>query len=88
MSEETVNSIATPEETEPQPANVSDPTPAEEETLVAAEHRAILEAFRDGDGEGARAAVLQHLEAARSRLLKGAAVARAQAGEAGRPKKR
>ena len=35
MSEETVNSIATPEETEPQPANVSDPTPAEEETLVA-----------------------------------------------------
>ncbi len=35
MSEETVNSIATPEETEPQPANVSEPTPAEEETLVA-----------------------------------------------------
>jgi small subunit ribosomal protein S17 len=35
MSEETVNSLATPEETEPQPANVSDPTPAEEETLVA-----------------------------------------------------
>ena len=35
MSEETVNSIATPEETEPKPANVSDPTPAEEETLVA-----------------------------------------------------
>jgi len=35
MSEETVNSLATPEETEPKPANVSDPTPAEEETLVA-----------------------------------------------------
>lgn len=35
MSEETVNSIATPEETEPQPANVSEPTPAEEEMLVA-----------------------------------------------------
>ena len=35
MSEETVNSLATPEETEPQPANVSEPTPAEEETLVA-----------------------------------------------------
>ena len=35
MSEETVNSIATPEETEPKPANVSEPTPAEEETLVA-----------------------------------------------------
>ncbi len=35
MSEETVNSNATPEETEPKPANVSDPTPAEEETLVA-----------------------------------------------------
>ena len=35
MSEETVNSNATPEETEPQHANVSDPTPAEEATLVA-----------------------------------------------------
>ncbi len=35
MSEETVNSVATTEETEPQPANVSEPTPAEEETLVA-----------------------------------------------------
>jgi small subunit ribosomal protein S17 len=35
MSDETVNSNATPEETEPQPANVSEPTPAEEETLVA-----------------------------------------------------
>lgn len=35
MSDETVNSIATPEETEPQAANVSEPTPAEEETLVA-----------------------------------------------------
>lgn len=46
MSEETVNSIATPEETEPQPANVSDPTPAEEETLVAptAETSAVEEA--------------------------------------------
>ena len=46
MSEETVNSIATPEETEPQPANVSDPTPAEEETLVApaAETPAVEEA--------------------------------------------
>ncbi len=35
MSEETVNSVATPEETEPEHANVSDPTPAEEATIVA-----------------------------------------------------
>ena len=60
----------------------------EEEDRVAAEHRAILDAFVAGDGEAAHAAVIAHLEAARSRLLKNAAFARLQAGEVGRPKKR
>lgn len=35
VNEEVVDSTATPEETEPQAANVSDPTPAEEATLEA-----------------------------------------------------
>ncbi len=60
----------------------------QEEDRVDAEHRAILDAFIDGDGEAAHAAVIAHLEAARSRLLKNAAFARSQAGEVGRPKKR
>jgi DNA-binding GntR family transcriptional regulator len=55
---------------------------------VTAEHRVILEAFREGDGAAARAGVVAHLEAARSRLLKSAAVARSGAGDIGRPKKR
>jgi DNA-binding GntR family transcriptional regulator len=60
----------------------------EEESRVAAEHRAILDAFINGDGPAAHDAVIAHLEAARSRLLKSAAFARSQAGEIGRPKKR
>jgi DNA-binding GntR family transcriptional regulator len=60
----------------------------EEEAQVTAEHQAILKGFRDGDGTAARNAVIAHLEAARSRLLKSAAIARARVGEARRPKKR
>jgi len=60
----------------------------EEEGEVRAEHVAILQGFRDGDGEAARTAVVTHLEAARSRLLKSAAIARARIGETPRPKKR
>jgi DNA-binding GntR family transcriptional regulator len=60
----------------------------EEEADVAAEHNAILDAFRQGDGVGARSAVVAHLETASSRLLKSAAAARARVGDAGRPKKR
>lgn len=61
---------------------------AEEDALVSAEHHAILQAFREGDGESAAAALVRHLEAARARLLKSAAIARARVGEAGPPKKR
>lgn len=60
----------------------------EAEEVVADEHGAMLNAFRTGDGAAAHAAVITHLEAARSRLLKSAAVARAQTGEVSRPKKR
>lgn len=60
----------------------------EEVGFVMSEHLAILEAFRSGDGEAARSAVVAHLEAARSRLLQTAAIARSQAGEARPPKKR
>ena len=61
----------------------------EEETDVADEHMSILAAYRAGDGEAAKAAVVAHLQAAGSRLLKSAAIARARVGEAaGRPKKR
>jgi DNA-binding GntR family transcriptional regulator len=60
----------------------------EEETLVGGEHRAVLDAFRAGDGDAARAAIVAHLEAARARLLEGAALARAQFGDVQRPKKR
>ena len=60
----------------------------EEEAEVEAEHAAIIAGFKAGDGEGARAAVVAHLEAARSRLLKNAAAARARAGDVPRPKKR
>ena len=54
----------------------------EEEADVSAEHGIILQAFRDGDGEGARNAIVSHLEAARWRLLKNAARARALASPA------
>jgi DNA-binding GntR family transcriptional regulator len=60
----------------------------EEEAEVGAEHSAILEAFRQGDGEAARDAIVGHLETASSRLLKSAAAARARVGDTGRPKKR
>jgi DNA-binding GntR family transcriptional regulator len=60
----------------------------EEEADVTAEHATILEAFRDGDGNAAHGAVIAHLKAAGSRLLKSAAIARARVGETGRPKKR
>lgn len=60
----------------------------EEEADVAAEHRIILQGFRDGDGDAARDAVVNHLEAARSRLLRSAAKARALVSEPGRPRKR
>jgi DNA-binding GntR family transcriptional regulator len=60
----------------------------EEEADVASEHAAILDGFIAGDGEAAQAAVVAHLEAAGSRLLKGAAIVRARVGDVGRPKKR
>ena len=60
----------------------------EEESDVAAEHAAIVTAYRDGDGEAAREAVVAHLTAGSARLLKSAAAARARVGDTGRPKKR
>lgn len=60
----------------------------EEEEDVAAEHLAIVRAFRGGDGETARDLVVAHLEAARSRLLRDAAKARALVPESVRQRKR
>lgn len=60
----------------------------EEEADVAAEHRVILKGFREGDGDAAREAIVSHLEAARSRLLRSAARARALVSEPARPRKR
>ena len=59
-----------------------------EEAEVDAQHFAILDAFRQGDGEAARAAIITHLESVRSHLLRTVAHARAKIGVAGRPKKR
>lgn len=60
----------------------------EEEARVDLEHLAILDAFRNGDGPAARTALTVHLESARTRLLKSAAIARAQSPDVGRPRKR
>jgi DNA-binding GntR family transcriptional regulator len=60
----------------------------EEESRVSEEHEAILQSFRDGDGERARETIVKHLELARSRLLKNAARARAMMAEPVRIKKR
>jgi DNA-binding GntR family transcriptional regulator len=60
----------------------------EEEADVDAQHFAILDAFRQGDGEVARAAIITHLESVRTHLLRTVAHARAKIGAAGRPKKR
>lgn len=61
----------------------------EEEAAVAAEHRAILEAFRAGDGPAAREAILLHLASVRAHLIEKVAHVRAAATvDPGRPKKR
>ena len=60
----------------------------EEEADVAAQHLAILDAFREGDGDAARQAIAAHLESVRTHLLKNVAHVRARIGDAGRPKKR
>src|SRR5207237_5450708 len=52
----------------------------EEESDVAAEHAAIVTAYRDGDGEAAREAVVAHLTAGSARPLKSAAAARGRLG--------
>ncbi|MEI7446250.1 MAG: GntR family transcriptional regulator [Burkholderiales bacterium] len=49
---------------------------------VMAEHSAILEAFRRGDGEAAERAIRDHLEGGRRRLLKPAAGSAPDAAEA------
>jgi DNA-binding GntR family transcriptional regulator len=60
----------------------------EEEADVAAQHLAILDGFRAGDGERARSAILAHLESVRTHLLKNVAHVRARISDKGRPKKR
>lgn len=60
----------------------------EEEAEVAEQHLRILEGFQKGNGDGAREAVLVHLESVRSHLLKKVADVRAKTVDAGRPKKR
>jgi len=60
----------------------------EEEAAVAIQHGAILDAFRNGDGPGARRAVVTHLESVRTHLLSKIADVRPKAADAGRPKKR
>jgi len=60
----------------------------EEEAAVAAQHGAILDAFRNGDGVAARQAVVAHLESVRTHLLTRIADVRAKVADAGRPKKR
>jgi DNA-binding FadR family transcriptional regulator len=60
----------------------------EEEAAVAAQHGAILDAFRNGDGVAARQAVIAHLESVRAHLLTKIADVRAKVADAGRPKKR
>lgn len=61
----------------------------EEEADVAAQHRAILEAFRAGDGPAARAAIEAHLASVRAHLLEKVAHVRAASiPGVGRPKKR
>jgi len=61
----------------------------EEEAAVAAEHLAILDAFRKGDGAAARDAIHVHLASVRAHLIEKVAHVRASAVEApGRPKKR
>lgn len=61
----------------------------EEEAAVAAEHLAILDAFRKGDGAAARDAILTHLTSVRAHLIEKVAHVRATAAMSpGRPKKR
>jgi DNA-binding GntR family transcriptional regulator len=61
----------------------------EEEAEVAAQHRAILDAFRDGDGAAARDAIVLHLASVRAHLIEKVAHVRATtAVDSGRPKKR
>ncbi|CAN5358995.1 GntR family transcriptional regulator [soil metagenome] len=60
----------------------------EEEADVAAQHLAILDAFRKGNGVAARDAVIVHLESVRTHLLEKFAHARAKIAGIGRPKKR
>ena len=60
----------------------------EEEADVANQHGAILDAFRDGDGERARSAITTHLESVRTHLLKNAARVRGRNSDSARPKKR